>query len=152
MPFITISPCTVHEFFQSPNLAELFDEYARESSIAGLGECVVNREHYEQLEAAGIFHALTAHQGEELVGFVTLLVTVLPHYGRLVAATESFFVKDDARAGGTGLKLLRAAGDLARDKGAIGLLVSAPYGGRLAKILPRLGYEPTNQAFFRGLQ
>ncbi len=46
------------------------------------------------------------------------------------------------------MKLLRAAEDLARRLGSPGLLVSAPYGGDLFKVLPRVGYVESNRVFF----
>jgi len=149
---IAITSCTVDEFAQARNLDVLFAAYQRESSIPGLGPCNVQLDKYRQLEAAGALHTFVAYRGPDLVGFLSMIVTVLPHYGALVATTESFFVAEDARAGGTGMKLLRRAEDHARGLGAVGLLVSAPHGGRLAKIMPRAGYQETNRVFFRGLQ
>lgn len=149
---ITIRPITADEFEQADNLVELLAEYAVESSIPGLGKINVQMQTYRQLEAAGILHTLAAYRGDTMVGFITFLVSVLPHYGAFTATSESFFVAQSERAGGTGLRLLRAAEALATELGAVGLLVSAPAGGRLAQVLPRTGFTQTNEVFFKGLQ
>ncbi len=149
---ITIRPITADEFEQADNLVELLAEYAVESSIPGLGEINVQMETYRRMEKLGVLHTLAAYRGTTMVGFMTFLVSVLPHYGALTATSESFFVMQAERAGGTGLRLLRAAEDKAREQGAVGLLVSSPAGGRLAQVLPRTGYTHTNDVFFKGLQ
>lgn len=149
---ITITSVTVDQFAQARNLDTLFAAYKQESSIPGLGACNVRMDLYRQIEATGALHTFAAYRGDDLVGFLSMVVTVLPHYGALVATTESFYVAQDARAGGTGIKLLRHAEQHARRLGAVGLLVSAPHGGRLAKIMPRAGYQETNRVFFRELQ
>lgn len=152
MTQITIKPITADEFEQADDLVELLAQYAVESSIHGLGEINVRFDIYRQMEAVGALHTLAAYREGRMVGFLALLVSVLPHYGALTATTESFFVTQSARAGGTGLRLLRAAEDKARELGAVGLLVSAPAGGRLAQVMPRIGYGHTNEVFFKGLQ
>jgi hypothetical protein len=38
---------------------------------------------------------------------------------------------------------------IARDMGAIGILVSAPMGGRLNELMPNIGYSHTNEVFFK---
>ena len=69
----------------------------------------------------------------------------------MVATTESFFVDPDKRQSGAGIKLLRIAEAVAKDLGAVGLLVSAPFGGKLADVMEKVGYTETNRVFFRGL-
>ena len=93
-----------------------------------------------------------AFVGSCFAGYAILLVTVLPHYSAPVATLESFFVSAMYRHTGAGLKLLRAAEAAARDKGAVGLLVSAPIGGQLAEVMARMrSYRETNRVFFRSL-
>lgn len=149
---ITIRQISVDQFEQADNLVELFAEYAVESSIAGLGQINVQMDTYRRMEHLNALHTFAAHRGNEMVGFLSFLVSVLPHYGALTATCESFFVAKSARAGGTGLRLLKAAENHAKALGAVGLLVSAPAGGSLAQVLPRTGYQHTNQVFFKGLQ
>lgn len=142
---------TVADMEREPNLFALFAEYAQESATPELGVPDVQLEMYRQMEAAGALKILGAYQGNTLIGFLVMLVTVVPHFGRLIASTESYFVTKSARRGGTGIKLLRCAEQLARDLGAVAFFVSAPSGGRLAQVMPRMGYRETNRIFMRGL-
>lgn len=135
-----------------PRFQTLVDEYTVESSIKDMPPINWQREMYQQFEKVGIFHVLAAYQGEELIGFMTMIVTVLPHYGALTATTESVFVAEAHRAGGAGLKLIREGEAWAKELGAVGLLLSAPAGGKLESLAPRIGYKQTNVVFFKGLQ
>ena len=68
-----------------------------------------------------------------------------------MATTESIFVAHEFRRTGAGVKLIREMERLAGDMGALGVLVSAPAGKRLADVMPGLKYRQTNQVFFKGL-
>nr|WP_269805969.1 GNAT family N-acetyltransferase [Pseudomonas sp. NMI1173_11] len=103
------------------------------------------------MEAAGALHVVGAF-APDLVGLASLLVYDLPHYaGRRICTMESFFVDPKHRAGGTGIRLLRAAEARALELGAMAMMVSAPANGRLATVLPRSGYRETNRVFMRAL-
>jgi GNAT superfamily N-acetyltransferase len=136
----------------APQFYALLAEYSAESSIAGLGKPCAQLEMYRKLEASGAAHFLGAFIEDELVGFVVLLVSVLPHYGVPVATTESFFVAKPARCSGAGLKLLREAEWVAKQAGAVGVFVSAPVDGVLVEVLPRVGFAETNRVFFKRMQ
>ena len=148
---LSVRPCTVDELTSMPEWDALINEYADECSIRGLGPIDAQLQSYRQMESSGILYPLGAFLGEELIGFLSLLVSELPHYGRRVAISESLFIKQSARKSGAGLKLIRAGEKLAASLGAVGFLVSAPYGGKLAEVLPRAGFEETNRVFFRSL-
>ena len=152
MEQITIKPYPIADFEAAPNMAELLAEYAEESALDELGAANPQFATYRQMEAMGVARLLAAFQGETLVGFLVLLVSVVPHFGKPVASTESFFVAQKTRKTGAGLKLLHEAEQIARESGAVGFFVSAPMGSRLAQVLPGVGYRETNRLFFRGLQ
>jgi GNAT superfamily N-acetyltransferase len=139
----------VAELETSPNFAELLAEYGEECAIDGIGMPDPQFETYRQLEQAGIVHLLGAWDRDELVGFLILVVTVLPHYGKKVACTESFFVSKSVRTKGFGLHLLIDAECLAKRLEAVGLLVSAPSGGVFDQMLGQFGYKQTNNIYFR---
>jgi D-tyrosyl-tRNA(Tyr) deacylase len=61
-----------------------------------------------------------------------------------------YFVAQAHRKHGPGLDLLRAAEWLAEACGAVGLLVTAPKGGKLARVMPRAKYKHTHEVFFKG--
>ena len=148
---VLIRPCSVAEVEAAGALQQLLADYGAESSMPELGQVSASFETYRAMEAAGALRVVGAF-APDLVGLASLLVYGLPHYaGRRVCAMESFFVAPGARQSGAGLKLLRAAEELARELGATALMVSAPVGGRLAKVLPRSGYREANRVFVRGL-
>ena len=148
---IDIRPCTVAEVEAAGALQELLAAYGAESAIPEIGSPNAHFETYRLMESAGALHIIGAF-APDLVGVAVLLAYGLPHYGgRRVCSMESFFVAPDTRRTGAGLKLLRAAEAKARELGAAALLVSAPVGGRLARVLPRTGYRETSRVFVRGL-
>jgi GNAT superfamily N-acetyltransferase len=134
---------------RDPDLRALLAEYAAESAITGLPAPAARMDSYRELEGRRLLQVLSATHEGRLVGFLTLLAPVLPHYGVAVAVSESFFVARAHRGTGAGLKLLRAAEDMARHAGSPGLLVSAPFEGDLFKVLPRVGYAETSRVFFK---
>ncbi len=149
---ISIKPCAVADVESAPNVAELLAEYAEESALDALGGANPQWETYRQMQAMGVAHVLGAFQGDTLVGFLVLLVSIVPHFGKPIASTESYFVARAARKAGAGLKLLHEAEQIASQAGAVGFFVSAPIGSRLAQVLPGVGYRETNRLFYRGLQ
>lgn len=144
-----IRPSTVAELEAAPAFPDLLAEYAAESAIEGMPPPSAKMETYRALHDAGLLHVLAAWVDGVLAGFITVLAAPLPHYGRTVAVSESFFVARAHRSTGAGLKLLRAAENKARELGSPGLLVSAPYEGDLFRVLPRIGYAETNRVFFK---
>jgi GNAT superfamily N-acetyltransferase len=148
---LTIKQCTVQDLEGSPNFADLLAEYAIESSIAGLPAPNAKLDMYRSLEQSGAITLFGALVNDELVGFLVVLAPMLPHYGRTVATAESFFVAPDHRSSGAGLELLRRAEKHADEIGSPALLVSAPAGGVLEKVLPRVGYQQSNTVFFKRL-
>jgi len=146
-----IRRCTVAELQAAPNIAEVLAEYARESSLKELGPTSPQWATYRTLEAAGVFHPIAAFEGARLCGFILPIVVVLPHYGVLAATIESYFVPQADRTKNIGIKLLRAAEELARGLGAKALLLSAPVGGALARLMPALKYRHSNEVFVRAL-
>jgi GNAT superfamily N-acetyltransferase len=146
---MTVQPSSVAGIAAAPNFGELMEEYAAEGAIEGLPPPIFRMEIYRHLEAAGLLHAFSATADGRLIGLVTVLESRLPRYEQPVAVTESFFVGKAYRKTGAGLRLLRTAEAKARDIGSSGLMVSAPFAGVLAEVLPRLGYRETNRIFFK---
>lgn len=132
-------------------LPALLDEYAQESSIAGLPKAKPDEMGYLRLERSGVVTILAATLDDALVGFITVLVAPNPHYaGAKLGVVESFFVGQAHRKSGAGQLLRKKAEEVAKRRGAHGLLVSAPLGGKLARVLEAdRNYRETNRVFFR---
>ena len=142
---------SVAEAFADPAFPALCREYAEESAIAGLPDPREKLSAYQALEACGsaAFCACGAFTGDVLIGFIVLLTPVLPHYGAAIAVAESLFVGGAHRKTGAGMLLIRWAEKRAGDVGSPGMLFSAPSGGRLSVLLPRIGYRETNRVFLK---
>jgi GNAT superfamily N-acetyltransferase len=149
---ITIRQSSIDEITSADNLPELLEHYAQESSIDGLGSINPDWSAYKHLEQAGYYIPVAVFVGGVLAGVAGVIITQNPHYGKTLAVTESLFVDPQYRKHGVGNKLIQHVETLARERGAAGLLISAPSGGRLQKLLPTAGYRETNRAFFKGLQ
>lgn len=152
MENLTIRYCTIDEIEHAPNIGAIVAEYVEESHNPELPSPDVQWEHYKALEASDLLVPIAAFADDELVGFVTMLASKMPHHGKTLAITESFFVAKAHRKGGAGLKLLRAAEHHAKGIGSPCLLVSAPHGGALEAAMPKLGYRHANTMFVRSLR
>ena len=146
-----VRPISVAEAFANPSFPALCREYAKEAAIAGLPDPREKLSAYQALEAGGsaAFCAYGAFLDDELIGFLALLTPVLPHYGAAIAVAESLFVAGAHRKTGAGLLLIRRAEKRAREAGSPGVLFSAPSGGRLSVLLPRIGYRETNRVYLK---
>lgn len=147
---LTVRQCRAIDLEQAPTLPALVAEYAAESTRTDLGDYNPQFQMYRKIEELGLMRFAGAWIGESLVGFAVVCVTIVPHYGKLIATTESLFVTAEARRAGAGRALMKEAENIAKEMGADGLFVSAPANGRLAAILPRSGFTHTNQVFYKG--
>jgi GNAT superfamily N-acetyltransferase len=146
-----VRQCTFDELASAVGFDVLCVEYAAESGrMAEFGEPRVDANAYRAMEAAGIAQCIGVWNGEELVGFGVVTLTVLPHYSKLIGCLISFFVASHARSGGAGTRIRQAAERIASERGAVGLMISAPAESRLDVILPRSGYRATNRLYFKG--
>lgn len=151
MNSLTIRHCSIDDIQGAPNIGALMDEYTVEAHNPEQHSPDVQWEQYRKLVEAGVMTPIAAFIGDELVGFAGVLTSEMPHHGKKLAITESLFVANAHRKGGVGLKLIRAAEEHARNVGAACLLVTAPHGGSLERVMPRLGYRHSNSTFVRGL-
>lgn len=151
MENLTIRYCTIDEIEHAPNIEALVADYVEESHQPEVPPADPQWAQYKALEAVDLLVPIGAFKGEELVGFVTIVTNTLPHHGKRVSLTESFFVAKDHRKGGVGLKLLRAAEKHAVSVGSPCLVISAPHGGSLEAVLPKLGYREAQRIYMRSL-
>lgn len=143
-------PMTVAEFFERPEANDIIAEYTAESGNPDLGSAMPSQQQYEQMESSGILSVLGAFEGDSLVGFVSVVVTMYPHFGKLVGSVESIWLRKNKRAGGAGLRLLKAAFANAKERGAVGCYLGARFGSRQHKLYERL-FQPMNVLFWKKL-
>ena len=148
MSSFEIRSATVADVMDSPRFGQLIADYARECANPGMGVPNPNREQYEAMAKAGMLHVLGVFKGEELVGFITYLLTPMAHFSKCAATTESLFLDPEYRHGLLGVRLIKAALKQAKSLGAQGLYVSAPSGSQLEKLAKVLQLKQTNVVFF----
>ncbi len=149
-PALTIREVAISTIEEAPTIGALMAEYAEESGINGMPQPTARWHAYRLLQVAGRLFSFAAFIHDELVGFIFVVAADLPHYGTTTSAvSESFFVARAHRKTGAGLRLLRRAEEMAREIGAPGLLVTAPFEGDLFRVLPRIGYTEVSRAFFK---
>ena len=146
-----INQVSYADVYNDPAFPVLAEEYKR-SAADGTPAVEPQLDMYTGLELAGVMGSLAARVDGELIGFINILVNKIPHYGVPLASTESYFVTPEYRSTGAGLALLRRAEALAVSMGAVGLMVSAPVGQKLDKVLAKTSYNPMSTIYFRRLQ
>lgn len=142
----TIARCKFAELESDRAFYALVEAYTSECAIPEFAPGEVQVDTYNLMESAGFLHVFAVRDGEALVGFLLILLHKLPHFGALTAIVESIYVDPEHRGAVGGLVVL-AAKSFAREHGTRGLLMSAPAGGQLAKLLPHLGFRHTNETF-----
>jgi hypothetical protein len=132
--------------------SDLIREYAAECAISAIGTPDPQPEIYEQMENCGLMRCYGVYRDALLIGFATVLVSVLPHYGLKVGISESLFVAASERKGLASGKLFKAVEAYAGASGCVAILYSAPAGGAFEAFLGgRREYEKTNSVFCRRL-
>lgn len=143
---LNVRHCTIDELTNSSSLPALLADYT-ESSLPEIGTPNPQFQTYQRLEQVGLLFPFGAWEDERLIGFLLILITDLPHYGKLVAVSESYFVAKESRKTGAGLRLLNMAKEYAASQGAAAFLVSAPKGSSLEKVMEGLGWRNTNVVY-----
>ncbi|HEV8493046.1 MAG TPA: GNAT family N-acetyltransferase [Candidatus Angelobacter sp.] len=145
----SIRPSSYAEILEA---RDLLAEYAQECSILEIGEFNPQAEMYRAMQDAGLAHMFGAFHVEQLVGFASLLLSILPHYGKKSATVESLFVGKCHRADGYGIEIMDAMEEFAKDAGCLVIFYIAPVGSQLEKLLSlKKGYRKTNSVFCRVL-
>lgn len=148
MSCFEIRSATVADVMDNPRFQQLIEQYAQECANPTMGAPAPDREQYEALAKIGMLHALGAYQGDELVGFISYLLTPMMHFSSCAATTESLFLSPEHRHGLLGVRLIKAALTQAVSQGAKGLYVTAPAGSQLEKLARVMKLKHTNTVFF----
>lgn len=148
MSCFEIRSATVSDVMDHPRFGPLIEQYAKECANPAMGAPAPNREQYETLAEMGMLHALGAYDGEELVGFISYLLTPMTHFSACAATTESLFLSPEYRRGLLGVRLIKAALNQAVSQGAKGLYVTAPAGSQLERLARVMKLKHTNTVFF----
>lgn len=144
-----IRACKVAEIFEAANASSLIAAYADECCIP---DAVPQREMYLAMEKVGLLACFGAYVDSELVGFVSVITSVMPHHGKLVATVESLYGAPQYRDSGAGTALMAEAERHAKVAGCLCLIYTARAGSRLETILAcRSGCERTHEMYTKWL-
>lgn len=145
-------PVRSADVLSAPGGEDLFAAYAEECSIPAIGKPDPQPEIYQMMEEAGLLKCFGLYDGPQLVGFASVLISVLPHYGKQVATVESLFVDREYRSNFGSAKLVKTVEAFSAASGCIVILYIAPAGGVLETTLGgHEGYERTNSVYCRRL-
>jgi GNAT superfamily N-acetyltransferase len=136
------------KLFMDDAFPEIVEQYGRECSA--LGTPNPDPLLYAMLENSGGFQAFGVYDGDKLIGFGAVLVYVLPHFGRKIAASESVFILKENRKSWLGIDLLEEMKNHARSNGCEKFIYSAPVGSRFDQMLRTL-YPHTNNIYIEDL-
>jgi GNAT superfamily N-acetyltransferase len=131
------------DILDEPNAKQLFAQYAEDCMRPGSQPQV---EIYQRMERAGILGCFGAYEGEKLIGFATVVASVMPHDGKRIASLESLFVKRAFRDDGVATMLLSFVRHHAIAEGCAALLYTARVGSELEEML-RGACERTHSVF-----
>lgn len=109
-------------------------------------------EAYQRLADAGVLFALVAFEGEEVLGYCTVVLS--PHlFNRaiVVAASDALFVTGTARRSLVSGRLIHAAENEARTRGATRFAWHCRAGTPLAEMLKAHGYAAVDEVVARAL-
>ena len=148
MKNLTVRRVTPDEGAASPDFQRLVSAYWDECANRSIGPARPDIDQYRKLAEAGALHCSALFDGGRMVGFVAILAVTYPHFSKVCATVESIFLDPDYRCKGGGALLLKAAREMAKGAGAVGLYISAPVGSRLARIARAKRWRNTNSVFF----
>lgn len=135
------------DILEDPNWPELQRQYSEECLVK---DPVPQRATYETLEKLGLLHCFGALIDGKLVGFVSIIISVMPHHGKRMASIESIFVLPENRDSGVGLQLLAAAEGCAEHDGCDLIVYTTRIGSAMEKVMSRRsGCTPTHTMFTR---
>ena len=145
-----IGKCSVAEILDEANARSLIAAYADECCVP---DAVPQREMYLAMELAGMLTCFGAYVDGELVGFVSVIVSVMPHHGKLVATVESLYAAPEYRDRGAGIGLMGVAERHAEESGCVCLTYTARVGSRLETVLAlRAGCERSHEMYTKWLK
>ena len=150
---VTVRPVRFADILDAPNAVDLIHAYAQACVVP---DAEPQRLLYEAMERAGIlycFGAYTESEGTEaLIGFGSVICSIVPHDGHLVASLESLFVGPEYRSTDAFDMLMEAIEQLAEDRGSRCFVCQARTGSAYDKVLSRrTGFSQTHSQYTKWL-
>lgn len=155
---VAIVPVPYNAILDDPNSSDLFRAYAEACIVP---DAEPQRAMYSAMDQAGIIQCFGAYVDSTptdpavsplLIGFGSVICSIVPHDGHLVATLESLFVDPAYRSTGAFEMLMRVIEKFAVDRGCRCFVCQARTGSAYDKILSRrVGYSQTHSQYTRWL-
>jgi GNAT superfamily N-acetyltransferase len=146
---IVIQPVSYHAILAEPNAPSLIQAYAASCIVS---DAAPQWPLYERMEQAGILHCFAAYSGNLLIGFASVICSIMPHDGHLVATLGEMFIDALYRQTDAENLLLSALEQQAITTGCRCFICSARKESRYSKRLEqREGFQPTHTQFTKWL-
>lgn len=150
---VTILPVSVATIFDAPNAADLIHAYAAACIVP---DAEPQRPIYDTLEKAGVLHGFGAYvdldDSRLLIGFASVLCSIMMHDGHLVATLGELFVDLPYRHTNAEDLLLSAVEQFASDAGSRCFVCQSRIGSKYDKRLSqRAGFNPTHTQYVKWL-
>jgi GNAT superfamily N-acetyltransferase len=97
---------------------------------------------YLSSEMSGELLILTARRAGRIIGYAMFIVKLHPHYQKLVAFDDDFYVVPEERKGLVGYKLLKTGIELLKKRGCVEWSLTSPAGKDYSLLFKRLGMSP----------
>jgi GNAT superfamily N-acetyltransferase len=95
---------------------------------------------YLELDALGVHYAVLAFDCNELIGYNSMLITESPHNRKIIATTDTIFIKKEYRKGGLGTQMIKIAEEEAKKRGASDIMVTFKNSDNHPEIVKELGF------------
>lgn len=148
---LAIVRTTIEDIMKYSNLDAMVKECHEEAGLKGLPEGKLHCPTYAALDKALALTCAKATYNDKLIGYVTVLVFMSPHYSVQLAQIETIYVLKDYRFTRAGIKLMQEAKNIAKEHQVPGLMCNALIGSTLSKLLKAEDYEPTHIVYFMRL-
>jgi len=134
--------------FTDKNWPEIEKKYMEEGKPKHFPDPKTAYEYYAKMEQVGLSIVYGAYaENDNLIGFMTVVTCIYPHYSVYMTNVESIFVLKEYRKYKTAFKLLNMAKKTAKELNAYGIVITAAMGGPLEKILPLYKFECTHASW-----
>ena len=157
---IEIRAVSYADILGAPNAKALFAEYEAECANPELAPINPQSDLYAAMEASGGLQAFGVYErldhpldAPTLIGFLTVLIWTVPHYGKKIGSNADIFLASAHRMNGNGSKMIASAEEYARSKGATSFQWTVPSESRFARLLALNAgrYRRSNLIYLRTL-
>jgi GNAT superfamily N-acetyltransferase len=150
---INIRAVSYADIIGASNAKELFAEYEAECANPELAPINPQTDLYAAMEASGGLQAFGVYDEDALIGFFTVLIWTVPHYGKKIGSNADIFLASAHRMNGVGSKMIVLAEEYAKSKECVCFQWTVPAGSRFARLLALNArrYRRSNSVYLRSL-